>query len=224
IVRNLRSGLTECGESGALLTPAMVEDSLKLWKTRTVRVLYSITAVAASSKDYRLCGSLLHLLLKEDPGSSLGLYSALGRLHLHLGDAVAAQKCFSKCDEVEEKSGSRSVTSKIHASYLAMAENNFNEAVDVLKDALKTSPCHPLAVNNLGVSLVYTGRVREAVAVVEGAMFQEPERLLHESLVLNLATMYELESCNATANKIKLLQLVAQHKGDSFAVAALKLH
>ena len=79
-------------------------------------------------------------------------------------------------------------------------------------------------INNLGVSLVYTGRIRDAVSVVESALYAEPERLLHESLVLNLATMYELESCNAFANKVKLLELVATHKGDSFAVAALKLH
>jgi len=74
------------------------------------------------------------------------------------------------------------------------------------------------------VSLVYTGRIRDAVAVVEKAVYAEPDRLIHESLVLNLSTMYELESSNATANKIKLLNLVSQHKGDSFAVAALKLH
>ena len=55
-------------------------------------------------------------------------------------------------------------------------------------------------------------------------MFGHPDRLLHESIVLNLATIYELESCKAMANKINLLKLIAAHKGDSFAVAALKLH
>ena len=59
---------------------------------------------------------------------------------------------------------------------------------------------------------------------METALFGHPDRLLHESIVLNLATIYELESCKAMANKINLLKLIAAHKGDSFAVAALKLH
>ena len=49
IVSNLRSGLSECGEATEMSTP-MKEDSIKLWKNRTVRVMYSLTAVAASLK------------------------------------------------------------------------------------------------------------------------------------------------------------------------------
>lgn len=70
---------------------------------------------------------------------------------------------------------------------------------------------------------MYTGLVSEAIKLVEGAVFSQPDRFLHEALILNLATMYELESSNAHQNKLKLLALIAQHKGDSFNVAALKL-
>lgn len=224
IVSNLRSGLSECGDATEL-TPTMREDSLKLWRNRTIRVMYSLTAVAASLKDYRLCGSLLQTLLEEDCSSAPGLYSALGRLHLHLGDIPSAQTCFNRYLEVGPSPPRHSpVQGLLHSAYIAMASNDFRQAVDTLQQARQHSPANPLVINNLGVSLVYTGRVRDAVSVVETAVYAEPERLLHESLVLNLATMYELESCNATANKTKLLQLVAQHRGDSFAVAALKLH
>ena len=78
-------------------------------------------------------------------------------------------------------------------------------------------------INNLGVCLMYTGRVSDAIKLVEGAVFSQPERFLHEAVVLNLATMYELVSSNAHQNKLKLLSLISQHKGDSFNVAALKL-
>lgn len=70
---------------------------------------------------------------------------------------------------------------------------------------------------------MYTGRVSEAIKLMEGAIISQPERFLHEALVLNLATMYELESSNAHQRKLKLLSSIAQHKGDSFNVAALKL-
>ena len=78
-------------------------------------------------------------------------------------------------------------------------------------------------MNNLGVCLMYTGQVREAIKVVETAVVSQPDRFLHEAVVLNLATMYELESSNSHENKLKILSLVAQNKGDSFNVAALKL-
>uniref|UniRef100_A0A6A7G391 Trafficking protein particle complex subunit 12-like n=1 Tax=Hirondellea gigas TaxID=1518452 RepID=A0A6A7G391_9CRUS len=225
IVGNLRAGLSECGEPADQLNAPMKDDSVKLWRNRTVRVMYSLTAVAASLKDYRLCGSLLHALLQEDRPSCPGLYAALGRLHLHLGDIPAAQSCFNRYLEVSPSPPRHSpVQGLLHSAYIAMAGNHFSEAVDTLQQALQHSPANPLVISNLGVSLVYTGRIRDAVSVVEAAVYAEPERMLHESLVLNLATMYELESCNASANKIKLLELVAQHKGDSFAVAALKLH
>ncbi|XP_042206579.1 trafficking protein particle complex subunit 12-like isoform X2 [Homarus americanus] len=169
IIENLNSGLSEDG-SNLEMTPNMRDDSLKLWKTRRQRVIYSITNCAVSLKDFRLAGGLLERLIQEDPNSAAGLYSALGRLCLQLGDVAAAQ-----------------------------------------------------VINNLGVCLMYTGRVSEAITLVEGAVFSQPERFLHEAVVLNLATMYELESSNAHQNKLKLLSLIAQHKGDSFNVAALKL-
>ena len=55
-------------------------------------------------------------------------------------------------------------------------------------------------LNNLAVCLVYAGRLQEAVSLLEGAVSQAP----HESLVLNLATMYELVSSNITASKVIL--------------------
>ena len=49
IVQHLRSGLNECGEATEL-TAAMREDSLKLWRHRSVRLKYTLAAVAAGLK------------------------------------------------------------------------------------------------------------------------------------------------------------------------------
>ena len=78
-------------------------------------------------------------------------------------------------------------------------------------------------VNQLCVCLVFCGRVGEARRLLEWAVQSQPERFLHEALVLNLATLYELEASNEQQRKLQLLKLVSQHKGDSFNVAALKL-
>ena len=49
IVSNLSNGLCEDG-SNMEMTSAMREDSLKLWKARRLKVLYSITSCAVSIK------------------------------------------------------------------------------------------------------------------------------------------------------------------------------
>ncbi|CAL4095189.1 unnamed protein product, partial [Meganyctiphanes norvegica] len=223
IILNLSNGLSEYG-SGYEMTPNMREDSLKLWRTRRFRVLYAITNCAVSLKDFRLSGGMLEKLIHEDSNSAAGLCSALGRLCLQLGDIKTAQNYFNQYLEYSLPPPHHDqVQGLLHSAYIAIAQNDFIDATNILSQAHKINNTNGLVINNLGVCLMYTGRVREAIDLVEGAVFSQPERFLHEALVLNLATMYELESSNAHQNKLKLLSLISQHKGDSFNVAALKL-
>ncbi|XP_027220482.2 trafficking protein particle complex subunit 12 isoform X2 [Penaeus vannamei] len=223
IIENLSSGLSEDG-STLEMTSNMRDDSLKLWRTRRLKVLYSITNCAVSLKDFRLAGSLLERLTQEDPNSAAGLYSALGRLCLQLGDVTAAQDTFNHyLEHTPPPPHHDPVQGLLHSAYISIAQNAFKDATEILQQAHKINPNNGLVINNLGVCLMYTGRVTEAIKLVEGAVFSQPDRFLHEAIILNLATMYELESSNAHQNKLKLLSLIAQHKGDSFNVAALKL-
>lgn len=223
IIENLNSGLSEDG-SNLEMTPNMRDDSLKLWRTRRQRVIYSIANCAVSLKDFRLAGGLLEQLIQEDPNSAAGLYSALGRLCLQLGDVTAAQDTFNHyLEHTAPPPHHDPVQGLLHSAYISIAQNAFKDASEILQQAHKINPNNGLVINNLGVCLMYTGRVSEAIKLVEGAVFSQPERFLHEAIVLNLATMYELESSNAHQNKLKVLSLIAQHKGDSFNVAALKL-
>ncbi|XP_042893480.1 trafficking protein particle complex subunit 12-like isoform X2 [Penaeus japonicus] len=223
IIENLNSGLSEDG-STLEMTSNMRDDSHKLWRTRRLKVLYSITNCAVSLKDFRLAGSLLERLTQEDPNSAAGLYSALGRLCLQLGDVTAAQDTFNHyLEHTPPPPHHDPVQGLLHSAYISIAQNAFKDATEILQQAHKINPNNGLVINNLGVCLMYTGRVTEAIKLVEGAVFSQPDRFLHEAIILNLATMYELESSNAHHNKLKLLSLIAQHKGDSFNVAALKL-
>ncbi|XP_069183088.1 trafficking protein particle complex subunit 12 isoform X2 [Procambarus clarkii] len=182
IIENLNIGLSEDG-SNIEMTLNMRDDSLKLWRTRRQRVIYSITNCAVSLKD-----TFNHYLEHTPPPPHHDPVQGL-----------------------------------LHSAYISIAQNAFKDATEILHQAHKLNPNNGLVINNLGVCLMYTGRVSEAINLVEGAVFSQPERFLHEAIVLNLATMYELESSNAHQNKLKLLSLIAQHKGDSFNVAALKL-
>jgi len=79
------------------------------------------------------------------------------------------------------------------------------------------------AVNNLAVCSLYLGRLKEALQHLESLVHKDPGSNLHEGVVLNLCTLYELESSRAVTKKHSLLGLVALHKGDGFNVACLKL-
>lgn len=71
--------------------------------------------------------------------------------------------------------------------------------------------------------LLYEGRLRDAISLLQRAIESTPGTALAEPLLVNLATLHELDSSNAEVHKRNLLKLVAQHRGDSFNVASLKL-
>ena len=79
------------------------------------------------------------------------------------------------------------------------------------------------ANNNAAVCLLYLGRLKESLGQLEGLVQQDPAQYLHESVLFNLTTMYELESSRSTQKKQALLEAVACREGDSFNTLCLKL-
>uniref|UniRef100_A0A3Q4GR03 Trafficking protein particle complex subunit 12 n=1 Tax=Neolamprologus brichardi TaxID=32507 RepID=A0A3Q4GR03_NEOBR len=82
---------------------------------------------------------------------------------------------------------------------------------------------HACANNNAAVCLLYLGRLKESLGQLEGLVQQDPAQYLHESVLFNLTTMYELESSRSTQKKQALLEAVACREGDSFNTQCLKL-
>lgn len=79
------------------------------------------------------------------------------------------------------------------------------------------------ANNNAAVCLLYLGRLKESLGQLESLVQQDPAFYLHESVLFNLTTMYELESSRSTQKKQALLEAVAGREGDSFNTQCLKL-
>ena len=79
------------------------------------------------------------------------------------------------------------------------------------------------ALNNCAVCLLYLGRLQEAISLLEGAINGDPAGALHEGLVLNLSTLYELASARSLHRKHSILTFVSQNRGDAFDVACLKM-
>ena len=103
-----------------------------------------------------------------------------------------------------------------------MSTSNFLEALNILDEADTISPGNSLVINNKSVCLLYLGRLKEALSTLESELTSNPRSILREAHVLNLATLYELESSYAGQKKQALLDLMSQYAGDGANTACLK--
>lgn len=106
---------------------------------------------------------------------------------------------------------------------LALSAGSFDEAHRHFVAATKLDPYNSVAVNNVAVCLLFLGKLKEALAMLERIIWQDPKTNLQEGLLFNLCTIYELESSYSSQKKQKLLELVSEHRGDGFNISCLKI-
>ena len=148
--------------------------------------------------------------------------SIQGRMFLQLGDLLSAMKFFDEASSLRPKT-SDNVDSLIDKSCLSIASNNYIEALELLTRAKEQcSLPNPIVINNMSVCLLYLGRLKEALSLLESNLTANPEAFLQETQVLNLATLYELESSYAGQKKQSLLDLLSRHAGDGVNTSCLK--
>lgn len=75
----------------------------------------------------------------------------------------------------------------------------------------------------MAVCSLYLGRLKDALNTLEQLVHSDPANTLHEGVLFNLCTLYELETSRALHKKQAILDLVSKHKGDGFPVACLKM-
>ncbi|KAM9786437.1 trafficking protein particle complex subunit 12 [Syngnathus typhle] len=225
ILDNLEKGLGEDG--GAIsLTEENRQESVKLWKARLSRVLYSMANCLLVMKDYVLAVEIYHAIIQYEPQQRAQLLSGIGRIFLQIGDIQTAEMYFcdveKTCQRIDSEPGLTTCV-LMNRAFVHLSQNNYAEAHSSFMDVLKTDPKNPVANNNAAVCLLYLGRLKESLGKLEGLVQQDPALYLHESVLFNLTTMYELESSRSTQKKQALLEAVSCREGDSFNTQCLKL-
>lgn len=225
IQENLEKGLAEDG-SMFTVTQENRQASLKLWRSRLSRVMYSMANCLLLMKDYVLAVETYHSIIQYEPQQRVQLLSGIGRIFLQIGDVKTAERYFQDVEEVCQMKGSQpshTTCVLMNRAFVYLSQNNYAEAHASFTEVLKIDPKNPVANNNAAVCLLYLGRLKESLGQLEGLVQQDPALYLHESVLFNLTTMYELESSRSTQKKQALLEAVACREGDSFNTQCLKL-
>uniref|UniRef100_A0A8C4EVQ1 Trafficking protein particle complex subunit 12 n=1 Tax=Dicentrarchus labrax TaxID=13489 RepID=A0A8C4EVQ1_DICLA len=200
--------------------------SLKLWRSRLSRVMYSMANCLLLMKDYILAVETYHSIIQYEPQQRVQLLSGIGRIFLQIGDIKTAERYFQDVEKACQMKGSQpshTTCVLMNRAFVYLSQNNYGEAHASFIEVLKIDPKNPVANNNAAVCLLYLGRLKESLGQLEGLVQQDPALYLHESVLFNLTTMYELESSRSTQKKQALLEAVACREGDSFNAQCLKL-
>lgn len=137
MLTNLKQGLCEDGNP-AKIGQTDRSDSIRLWSGREARIMHSIINCALSLKDYDLAMTLLGQLCERDGAPRHALLSALGRLHLQLGNVAGAEICFNEAKEI--RGGPPDVRELVDKGLIAVAQNAFNEAYVCFQQASMLEP------------------------------------------------------------------------------------
>uniref|UniRef100_A0A8D0BGY9 Trafficking protein particle complex subunit 12 n=1 Tax=Salvator merianae TaxID=96440 RepID=A0A8D0BGY9_SALMN len=224
ILDNLERGSAEDG-SMTNITQENRQASVQLWRSRLGRVMYSTANCLLMMKDYVLAVETYHTVIKYYPEQEPQLLSGIGRIFLQIGDIKTAEKYFQDVEKVTQKlDGLKNQTVVLmNRAFLHLGQNNFAEAHKFFTEILKIDPSNAVANNNAAVCLLYLGKLKDSLRQLEGMVQQDPQHYLHESVLFNLTTMYELESSRSMQKKQALLEAVALKEGDSFNTQCLKL-
>ncbi|XP_046973328.1 trafficking protein particle complex subunit 12 [Vanessa cardui] len=215
MIANLNEGKTEDGTGNISIDDQ--NESLRLWTGRQTRVLHSIVNCAIALKDYRLASKILSSLgAAGPPGQRRALASALCRVALLAGHVrAAARHCDAARDLRHHLCPTPDVREYVDLGLIDIAHGKYQDAYNNFAKAADQEPTNIMVANNLSVCLLYMGRLKEAIAVLQKAIHSDPERGLNESLLINLCTLYELESSKTNEKKLNLLRMLCKHKSDT---------
>ncbi|KAF9006134.1 hypothetical protein BDQ17DRAFT_1352805 [Cyathus striatus] len=199
------------------------EEVVSMWKERGARISLIIASQMVEMKEFTASAKLLEQLCdsREDGTTSSPLRSAIARIYLQGGNVEMAAKHFA----VVETDPTADIGQKqMNTALLASAQGEWEKATKTLRELIERDSRNFAAVNNLSVSLLCQGKLKEGIAVLERALQASPSSVVvAEPFLFNLSTLYELRATAGIDRKRELLIEVAKWSGDGLRTACLKM-
>ena len=114
------------------------------------------------------------------------------------------------------------MATEMNQGFVRMFEGNYAKAAKHFGSVCKEDPKNPVASNNHAICLLYDGGLTKALLSLEKFVTKKMEGV-HEGVVFNLCTMYELGSSDAAGKKRAPLPIVLSRASEAFSGDALKL-
>jgi tetratricopeptide (TPR) repeat protein len=194
------------------------KDQTQLWQKRRLRILYSIANCYTLMKRIDLIISIIEnqIIKNENIEQQIELYLLIVRILLQTGDELNAQRAFDRALGLLSSKENLPNEFLITKELFSLFRNDFssNKLISPLKN--------PIETNNHCVILLYMSKMKESLDLYE-KLIREKNENIHEAIIYNICTIYELESFRFTQKKHDLIDYISQYIGDGFSLTALKL-
>lgn len=196
------------------------KDQTHLWHKRRLRILYSIANCYILMKRIDSIVSILEnqIIKNETIEQQIELYLLIVRILLQTGDELNAQRAFDRALGLLPSKENLSHEFLRTKELFALFRNDFSNNKLLLSSALDNT----IEVNNNCVVLLYMSKMKESLEIYEKLIRQKSENI-HEAIIYNICTIYELESFRFMQKKHDLIDYISRYVGDGFSLSALKL-
>ncbi|KAL6718932.1 hypothetical protein ACLMJK_003167 [Lecanora helva] len=205
-------------EARAAVTKCRDPEEKAIWKERLQDLgIYVANALIESGNLSAAARHLESLRSKHAAkrNENKRLDARLALIYIQLGDIDAARKYLSYINTDTEQSNrtTTTTTSALLQPLLSLASGNYDLAVTELQSLSSALPNNSsdIVTQNLAVCLFYTGRVDEALKLLEGLVDERGRNF--RPLLFNLATVYELVGEKGRERKGALVERVSGGMG-----------
>jgi tetratricopeptide (TPR) repeat protein len=194
------------------------KDQTQLWHKRRLRILYSIANCYILMKRVDLIISIIEnqIIKNENLEQQIELYLLIVRILLQTGDELNAQRAFDRALNLLPSKENLSEEFLLSKELFSLFRSDFQT------NNLLVSIKNPIEINNHCVILLYMSKMKDSLDLYE-KLIREKNENIHEAIIYNICTIYELESFRFTQKKHDLIDYIGQHIGDGFSLTALKL-
>ncbi|KAK4698537.1 trafficking protein particle complex subunit 12, partial [Phenoliferia sp. Uapishka_3] len=198
------------------------EEDRERWRERAEKVGMVIIGILGEMKAFPSSSNLL-----SPPSPSPILSTLLSKLHLSTGDLASFARSSDLLALTSPKEDKRMrALEKVARGDWKAAEAEWRELVREDETDLKVSHVNTIiwrketdvwlkAINNLAVVLLFSEKLDEAIALLQTLVLPSPTSTapIEEPIIFNLATLKELRTDMAMAEKVALLRTVVERDG-----------